>query len=214
MCLILYYINIWNFSQTLLIHILMHFLTACNVLFFIDPPSFHPVNHGLHGSASPVLTATGLVNGRGQFSTRPQNPHTLTDHQKIWYMWLRRRPLRLCQIWCKSFDGGLLGNEIFIYLYLFHELTYRSDQSMDFHALWLKRRILAQGCAFWEFRWHCSLFWGWNAPKTPILGASIGIFKPKWKNIESFMLSKLLHRFRPNFAQRWRPSSGRRGWSL
>ena len=27
------------------------------------------------------------------------------------------------------------------------------------------------------------------------------------------MLSKLLHQFRPNFAQRWRPSSGRRGWS-
>ena len=26
-------------------------------------------NHGLRGSASPVLTATGFVNGRGQFST-------------------------------------------------------------------------------------------------------------------------------------------------
>ena len=26
-------------------------------------------NHGLRGSASPVLTATGLVNGRWQFST-------------------------------------------------------------------------------------------------------------------------------------------------
>jgi len=27
------------------------------------------VHHGLRGSASPVLTATGLVNGRWQFST-------------------------------------------------------------------------------------------------------------------------------------------------
>jgi len=27
------------------------------------------VNHGLRGSASPVLTATGFVNGRWQFST-------------------------------------------------------------------------------------------------------------------------------------------------
>ena len=27
------------------------------------------VHHGLRGSASPVLTATGFVNGRWQFST-------------------------------------------------------------------------------------------------------------------------------------------------
>ena len=41
-------------------------------------------NHGLRGSGSPVLTVTGFVNGRGQFSTPPpQNPLTLTDHQKI-----------------------------------------------------------------------------------------------------------------------------------
>ena len=37
-------------------------------------------NHGLRSSASPVLTATGFVNGRWQFST----PHGIhTDHQKI-----------------------------------------------------------------------------------------------------------------------------------
>ena len=29
----------------------------------------YQLNHGLRGSASPVLTATGFVNGRGQFST-------------------------------------------------------------------------------------------------------------------------------------------------
>jgi len=39
-------------------------------------------------------------------------------------------------------------------------------------------------------------------PKTPIFGAWIGVFKPNGQNIESFMLSKLLHRFQPNFAQR------------
>jgi len=31
--------------------------------------------HGLRGSASPVLTAIGFVNGRGQFST-PHRIHT------------------------------------------------------------------------------------------------------------------------------------------
>jgi len=40
------------------------------------------LSQGARGSASPVLTATGFVNGRGLFST-PQNPHPLTDHQKI-----------------------------------------------------------------------------------------------------------------------------------
>ena len=54
---------------------------------------------------------------------------------------------------------------------------------------------------------------GIKSPKTPIFWAWIGAFKPNGQNIESFILSKLLHRFQPNFAQRWRPSSGRRGWA-
>jgi len=37
-----------------------------------DSNGFH---HGLRGSASPVLTATGFVNGRWQFST-PHRIHT------------------------------------------------------------------------------------------------------------------------------------------
>jgi len=81
------------------------------------------LHHGLRGSASPVLTATGFVNGRWQFSTPPQNKHPLSDHQKIWYRWLRRRPLLLRQIWWKSVDGGLLGKWVkyneFFYLYPF-----------------------------------------------------------------------------------------------
>jgi len=38
--------------------------------------------HGLRGSASPVLTATGFVSGRGQFLTTHKSQHPLTDHQK------------------------------------------------------------------------------------------------------------------------------------
>jgi len=37
------------------------------------------VNHGLRGSASPVLTATGFVNGRWQFST----PHRIKTPRPI-----------------------------------------------------------------------------------------------------------------------------------
>ena len=77
--------------------------------------------HRLRGSASPVLTATGFVNGKGQFSTPPQNRHPSTDHQKNCHRWLRRRPLRLCQIRCISVHGGLLGtwvkyNQNYFYL--------------------------------------------------------------------------------------------------
>ena len=45
-----------------------------------------------------------------------------------------------------------------------------------------------------------SHFKGEIPPKTQILGAWIGVFKPNGQNIESFMLSKLINRFQPNFA--------------
>jgi len=93
---------------------------------------------------------------------------------------------------------------------------YRRDACTDFDAKYVKRRGSAQGSAFWglqnqylrfgspfppnrhflaPFHGYCPVFWGWNTPKTPILGAWIGVYKPNRKNIESFMLSKLLHRF-------------------
>ena len=105
----------------------------------------------------------------------PQNKHPLTDHQIIWYRWLRRRPLRLRQIWCKSVNGGLQGkwvkyNEIFfIYLFIpfFHQLTYRSDATTDFHAWWFKRRGLAQGCAFWGFLFDIAPILGVKSPQNP-----------------------------------------------
>jgi len=44
-----------------------HFLFICHLLFF--PKVLNVKHHGLLDSASPVLTATGFVNGRWQFST-------------------------------------------------------------------------------------------------------------------------------------------------
>ena len=75
--------------------------------------------------------------GDGNFRP-PQNKHPLTDHQKIWYRWLRRRPLRLRRIWCKSIDGGLLGKWVkyneknFIYtLFSWTHLQVRRDDSFS-----------------------------------------------------------------------------------
>ena len=97
-----------------------------------------------------------------------------------------------CAFGANPYTGGFWANgwnitNFFLFIYsFFHELTYRPDPSTDFHAWWLKRRGSAQGCAFWGFSWHCFPFWGWNTPKTPILGAWIGVFKPNGQNIESF----------------------------
>jgi len=48
-----------------------HVLTTASVDKVIG--NFSILNHRLRGSASPVLTATGFVNGKGQFST----PHRI-----------------------------------------------------------------------------------------------------------------------------------------
>ena len=104
----------------------------------------------------PCVTGDWLCQWEMAIFDPPQNKHPLTDHQKIWYWWLRRRPLRLRQIWCISVDGGFWANgwnitNFFLFIPFFYQLTYRSDATTDFHAWWLKRRGLAQGCAFWGF---------------------------------------------------------------
>ena len=139
----------------------------------------------------------------------PQNKHPLTDHQKIWYRWLRRRPLRLRQIWCKSVDGGLLGkwvkyNEIFyLFIYTFFSSTHLQVRRDDgFSRLTAQTtRTRARMCLLGASLTFFPIL-GVKSPKTPIFGAWIGVFQPNGQNIESFMLSKLLHRFQPNFAQR------------
>ena len=78
----------------------------------------------------------------------------------------------------------------------FKELTYRSDTSTDFHAWWLKRRGLAQGCAFFGNFSHCSPFRGSKTPKTPNFGAWIGV----WKNRKITIFRPRFNRFSRNLA--------------
>jgi len=103
----------------------------------------------------------------GNFRPPPQNPHPLTDHQKIWYRWLfpygyakfgANPPIEALGKWVKY--NKLKKN----CLYPFWQLTDRPNPSVDYHAWWLKQCRLAQGCAFWEFHWYCSPFWGWKPP--------------------------------------------------
>ena len=85
------------------------------------------------------------------------------------------RPLRRCQIWCKSIHGGLLDewvkyDENFIYLYLFSETRLQVRPVDVFHAWWLKWPGLAQGCAFWGFHWYCCPFFGEIPPNSNFWG--------------------------------------------
>ena len=129
---------------------------------------------------------------------------TLTTwHQKIVASDYVGDPYGCAKFGANPSTGGFWADgwrNFYLFIYLF--IPFFHDPPTDFHAWWLKRRGFAQGCAFWGFRWHCSPLWGWNTPKPPIFGAWIGVFKPNGQDIESFMLSKLLHRFQRNFAQR------------
>ena len=146
----------WSNSILTVVSILFGFFFSFLVLFL--------VHRQLSGSRAarqrqrqPHVSAAGLVNGKWQFSIRTESTH-LNWSPKIYFChrWLRRRPLQLYQIWCTSVLGkGLLGewakySQFCIYT-PFGELNYRSDPSVDFRAWWLKRRNLAQGCAFWGF---------------------------------------------------------------
>jgi len=87
----------------------------------------------------------------------PQNPHHLTNHQKIGTGNYVGSPYGCAKFVANPPMGGLLSkwvkyNENFFIYTFFQELTYRLDPSTDFHALRLKRRGLSQGCAFWGFR--------------------------------------------------------------
>jgi len=69
----------------------------------------------------------------------------------------------------------------FLYLFIppFHQLTCRSDSTIDFPTWWLKRCVHTQGCLL-GFRRYCLPFRG-HIPTNLFLGTRIGIFKPNLK---------------------------------
>ena len=126
----------------------------------------------LRGSASPVLTATAFVNGKGQFST----PHRIDTPQPITKKFVTGDyvgdPYGCAKLGAYPYTGGFWAhgkyNQNYFCLYpFFWERTYRSDTATDFHAWWLKRRGLAQGCAFLGI-FHIAPHLGGQKP--PILG--------------------------------------------
>jgi len=100
---------------------------------------------------------------------------------------------------------GLLGkwvkyNELF-FIYTFFSGTHLQVRPIEgFLRFTAQTTRTRERMCILGFRWYCSPFWGLN-------------FQAKLAKYCEFMLSKLLYRFQPNFAQRQRPQSGHSGWS-
>jgi len=162
-------------------------------------------------AVAPAVCQQRLALSMGKGNLRPpQNRHPSTDHQKNCHRWLRRRPLRLCQIRCISVHGGLLGrwvkyNQNYFYLYpFFLELTYRSDPPVNEFSRMMAQttRTRESMCLFGDFFTLLPIY-GVNPPPKKNFNswAWIGVFKPNSRNWKTCILSKLLHRFQLNFAQ-------------
>ena len=128
--------------------------TQCLQLHLLNGQKYH----GLRSSASPVLTATGLVNGRWQFLRPTESTPLDRSPKNLVQVIMSATPMAVSNL-VQIRPLGLLGKwDIYhknfknLLIPYFQELTYRSDPSTDFHACWLKRHGRAQGCAFCGFR--------------------------------------------------------------
>jgi len=104
-------------------------------------------HHGLRDSPSLVLTPTGFVNGRWQFSTPTEStPLNQSTPKKFGTGDYVGSPNGCAKFGANPSMGGFWANGwnitkfLFIYIPFFRELTNRSDPSADVHAWWLRRR--------------------------------------------------------------------------
>ena len=84
----------------------------------------------------------------------------------------------------------------------------RSNPWTDFNHLWLKLRVVTQGCAFWGFGWLIILR-NSKLPKTP---KRLGIFQPNWQRYKIVISPAWNIGSIPNFDRVIEPHSWLRGW--
>ena len=162
---------------------------------------------GLRVSASRVLTATGFVNGRWQLSTPTDSTPLDRSPKNLVQMITSAAPTAVPNL-VQTREGGSvqmgeLERNVFIYLFILFSGTHLRVRPVDGFS-----RLIAQTT---RTRARMCLL-GVSLSLLPILGVKSpentnfwGVnrpFKANGQNIESFMLSKLLHRFQPNLAQR------------
>jgi len=98
--------------------------------------------------------------GNGNFRP-PKELTPLNRSVKNCHRWLRRRPLRLCQIRCISVHGGLLGtwvkyNQNYFYLYRFWE-THLQVRPVDGFSPKSKNRHIS--ASVWQILTNLARWW-------------------------------------------------------
>ena len=167
--------------------------------------------------ASPVLTATGFVNRKWQFST----PHRIDTPKPITKKFVTGDyvgdPYGCAKLGAYPSTGGFWAHGwnitkiIFIYAFLGNAPTGQTPRRIFTHD-GSNDADSRKDVHFFNFS-HCFPFRGSKTPKTSNFGAWIGVFKPNSRNRKTCILSKPLHRFQPNFAQAYRLPNALRGWS-
>jgi len=150
------------------------------------------LKHVLLDSASPVLTATGFLDGKlWQFSTHytidiPQ-PITKNLSQLI----TLASPMYVPNL-VHIRPRGLLGEWVkygpVFYLCLFSGIYLQVRPVDGFSCMMAQTtRTSARMCLF-GFRWYGSPFRGSNPPQKNIFGAWIGVFQPNWRNRKTYVI--------------------------
>jgi len=90
----------------------------------------------------------------------------------------------------------------------------RSNPWTEFNHLWLKWRVVTQGCAFCGFEWPPTILMGSKTPqKNHKKWAWLGIFQPKWQNYKIVISLAVNIGSIPNFDMVIEPRSWLGGWS-
>ena len=97
--------------------------------------------------------------------------------------------------------------------YLFFlDRTPRSNRWTHFHALWLKRRVSAQGWSFWGLERWVTIF-GEICPQNSLKMGVNRQFPAKTAKYKNRNISKIIIVSKPNLRIKLRPAIALRGWS-
>jgi len=151
--------------------------------------------------------ATGFVNGTGAIF----NPHRIHTPSPITKKFVTNDyvgDLYGCAKFCANLStGGFWANwwnitKIYLFIYTFYVNSPTGQTCRQIFTLDDSNNADSRkGVPFGGFVDITPHFGGEIPPSNPnFLRPWIGVFKPNMKNIESFILPKLLHRLQPNFA--------------
>ena len=87
---------------------------------------------------------------------------------------------------------GILCRHAHSVSFCFLRLAYKSHRRMNRHQSRLSRRVLRQGCAFWEYL--IFTFFAYFSPKFVKIKPEIGNFKPKCWNMKCRVFEKIRNR--------------------